>query len=67
MDRPNHEACEKHDFRDAIGVEVSETDHGLSHDSVQVSELYEAVGPIYAVLRRDMIRHIVGALEPEHL
>ena len=49
--RPSGEACEERAFRDAIGVEVSETGHGLGHDGVQVPVIYVAVGPVYAVLR----------------
>jgi len=39
MDRPSREACEERAFRDAVGVEVSKTGHGLGHDSVQVPVL----------------------------
>ena len=67
MDRPFRLACEERDFTDAVGVEVSETGHVFVHDSLQVSLLYVAVSPIYAVLRKAAIRHLVWALEPERL
>ena len=47
MDRLSREDCEEHARRDAVGVELSETSHGLGHDSVQVHVLYVAVGPVY--------------------
>jgi hypothetical protein len=45
------EASEDLDFRDAVDVQVSETGHGLVHDTFTVSVLYVADGPIYDVLR----------------
>ena len=65
--RSSREACEERYFGDFAGVEVSETGRGFSHHSVQVSLIYVAVGPVYAVLRRAMFRHHVGAPEPERL
>jgi hypothetical protein len=53
--------------REAVGVDMSETVHGLVYESVQVSVHYVAVGPVYAVLRRAMIRHLLAALETERL
>ena len=40
--------------------------HRFSNHSVQIFVLYMPVGPVYTVLRRAMISHLVGALEPEH-
>jgi len=54
-------------FRDALGVEVCETGQSLSEDRVQFFIFYTSVGPIQAVLRRAVIRHLVGALETELL
>jgi hypothetical protein len=62
MDRPSFEAIEERDFRDAVGVEVSKTDHGFVEVSVQISVIYVAVGPVNSILRRAMIRHFVGVL-----
>ena len=67
MDWPSREACEEREFRDAEGVEVSGTGQGFIHDSVHVSVLYLAVGTVYAVIRRAMIRHLVGAFEQDRL
>ena len=39
------------EFRDAVGVEVSETGQSLGHDVVLFSVLYVHVGHVYDVLR----------------
>jgi len=36
MDRSSSQSCEEHAFCDAVGVEVSETTHGLIEDIVQI-------------------------------
>jgi len=65
MDHPTRQSGEVCTFRDAIGVEVCETDHGLSEYSVQFFIFNMSVGPIQAILRRAVIRYLVGALETE--
>jgi len=50
MDRPSRQSGEECSFTDAIGVEVCETGHGLSENSVQFIIFYMSVGPIQTVL-----------------
>jgi len=50
MDRPTGQSGEECTFREAVGVEVCETGHGLSEDRVQLFIFYMSVGPIQAVL-----------------
>ena len=67
MDRSSGQSCEERAFLDAIGVEVGETCHGLIEDHVQLPILYVAIDPIYVVLCRALIRHLVGRFETERL
>ena len=67
MDRTPSEARGERDFRDALGVEVSKTCHSFGNNSVRIFVLYMPVVPFNAVLRRAMIGHLLGALEPEGL
>jgi len=67
MDRPSSQSGEERAFGDAVGVVVGETYHGLIEDCVQDPILYIAFDPIYAVLCRAMIRHLVGRFETESL
>jgi len=46
---------------------VGETCYGLIEDHVQLSILYMAIDPTYAVLCRAMISHLVGRFETERL
>jgi len=51
VDRSSRETCEERAFRDAVGVEVSETGHSIDHDSVQVPVFYVSFDPVYAIIR----------------
>ena len=59
------EAREERDFIDAVGLKVSKTCQSFGKHSVQIFVFYMAVGPINAVIKRAMIGHHVGAIEPE--
>jgi len=50
MDRLSSHSGEECAFRDAVGVEVGETCHGLIEDRVQIPIIYMAIEKIYAVL-----------------
>ena len=50
MDRTSRQSGEECAFRDAVGVEVCETGHGLSENSVQFFTFDMSVGPIQAFL-----------------
>jgi len=50
MDQPSRPSCKECTFRDAVGVEVRETGHGLSNDRVYFFIFDMTVGPIYAAL-----------------
>ena len=67
MDRPASQSGEERAFRDAIGVKVGETCHGLIEDRVQLLIINMAVRPINAVLYRSVIGHLVGRFEKERL
>ena len=67
MDRTSSQSGEERAFRDALGVEVVETCHGLIEDRVQLPILYMVIDPIYAVSCRAMISHLVVCFETEHL
>ena len=67
MDRPSCEFGEERAFRDAVGVDVGETGHDLIEDRVQLPIIYVPADPIYAVLFRAVIRHLLGGLETEYL
>jgi len=67
MDRPSSQSGEKRAFRDAVGVEVGETCHGLIQDRVQLLIDNMAVHPINAVIYRSVIGHHVGRFETERL
>jgi len=41
MDRPSRQSGEERAFRDAVGVQVGETCHGLIEDRVQLPILYK--------------------------
>jgi len=60
MDWPSSQSGEEPAFRDAVGVEVGETGRGLIEDHVQLPILCVPVDPIYVVLCRAVIRHLVG-------
>ena len=51
MDRTSREDWEERDFGNTVGVQVSETSHGFSNDSVQFLVINMPVGTVYAVLR----------------
>ena len=51
MDRTSREGREERDFRDAVGVGLSKTGHGVSNLRVQFFVLYMTVGPINVVYR----------------
>ena len=67
MNRTSSQSGEERVFRDAVEVEVGETCHGLIEDCVQLPILYMVIDPIYAVLSRVMIRHLVVRFETERL
>jgi len=67
MDRPSSQSGEEREFRDAVGVEVGETCHGLIDDCVQLLILNMAVRPINAVLYRSVIGHLVVRFQTERL
>ena len=67
MDRSSRQSGEECAFRDAVGVEVCETGHGLSEDSVKFFIFYMFVGPIQDVLSRAVIGHLVRAIDTERL
>jgi len=50
MDRPSSHSGKECAFRDAVGVELGETCHGLIEDRVQLPILYMTIDLIYAVL-----------------
>ena len=63
----SRDGIEDSEFSEAVGVDVSKIGHCYSNHSVQMFVFYMPVGPINAVLRRAMIGHLVGALEPQRL
>lgn len=67
MYRPSRETCEELAYREAEGVEVSETGQRLVLESVQIIVLYVPVNLIHAVFRSALIRHLVGVLELERI
>jgi len=67
MNRPSRKSGEKHAFRDAVGVEVGETYHGLIEDRVQLLILNMTVRPFYVFLYLSLIGHLVGRFEMERL
>ena len=67
MDRPAGQSGEERAFRDAIGVEVGETCHGLIEDRVLLLVFNIAVHPIKAILYGSMIGHLVRRFETERL
>ena len=46
MDRPSRQSGEERTIRDAVGVKVRETGHGLCNDRVQFFLVDMSVGPI---------------------
>jgi len=46
MYRPSRHSGEECKFRDAVGVEVCETSHGISEDRVQFIIFYMSIGLI---------------------
>jgi len=67
MEQQSTQSGEERAFRDAVGVEVGVTYHGFIEDCVQLPILYMVIDPIYAVLSRVMIRHLVVRFETERL
>jgi len=67
MDRTSSQSNEERTFRDAVGVDVGETYHGLIEERLQLPMLHMAIDPIYAVLCRVIISHLVGWFETERL
>jgi len=67
MDRPASQSGEERAFRDAVGVEVGETCHGLIEDRVQLLIFNMAVRSINAILYGSVIGHLVGRFETERL
>ena len=63
MDHPYSQSGEERAFRDAVGVEVDGTCHGLIEELVQLPILYTAIDLIYAVFFQAMIRRCVGGLK----
>ena len=50
MDCQYRQSGEERSCRDAVGVSVGETYHGLVEDSMQLPIIYMAIDPIYAIL-----------------
>ena len=67
MDRPTRQSGEERAFRDAVGVEVGETCHGLIEDRVQLLIFNMAVRPTNAIPYGSMIGHLVWRFETERL
>jgi len=67
MDRPSSQSGEERAFGDDVGVEVGETYHCLIEDRVQLLILNMAIHPIYAVLFRSVMGHLVRRFETESL
>jgi len=67
MDWPSSQSGEERAFRDAIGVEVGETCHGIIEDCVQLLIFIMAVRLINAILNGSVIGHLVGRFGTERL